>query len=237
METTALPDEDKRSRVRAMDAGTLLATVVGAGIGAVIGIGGSFGLQSWVWRRQDRQAREKQRELIDNVRLLLHLEMQRNLDAVKRLNHRVIQIVEGLPEEMEFERLVRFAGDPLPLWERTAWIRLTAQLPTALVPEQIRAAATMLDTFAMLGEYHDVMARQLPDRLVYNLESWLKSSPASRTPMREYKPLADALDSYGNLMESVWQRCKGIMNELAQAENPIPQPRDTVSGNGGKQEA
>jgi len=117
-------------------------TIIG-GLLSLVGaaIGGFFALRA-VSRSHtlDRAAKlEHERQLSERVRIMLSLEIDENYAALEKYDagideRTLFQNSPGQPKE----RAQQLSDVPLPQWSHKYWDGLTASIPLALTPDEIR---------------------------------------------------------------------------------------------------
>lgn len=164
---------------------------------------------------------EQQTEI---VRQRLWDEVEFNLEKVRDLYKRVIDGAEGMHDEMELMKRVRFVRNALPSWQRVIWQTQAAQLPLPL-----GTSAHALNTFYSylddLQGYHDRMTQDMPANLIYNYDAWWGSYQNGRipngSPLETSSFRTDAID-FIKRTQTTWYQCEGLLGMLRNQANPVP---------------
>jgi hypothetical protein len=171
-----------------------------------------------------RIAREREAEL-RNVRLLLHLEVQHNLDRLKELHDHLILNREG--NELEFQAEARFIAATLPVWGHLMFDTLAVRVPEALAPEAVTRMYSLYSKLERLTTLQQTLATTLPPNLVRDffvrhadlMQVWRRGEAQESDQWYRY----DELSAFKAASWQTWSECQSIINGLIAAGNPIPE--------------
>jgi hypothetical protein len=162
-----------------MDINTLIAAGVGI-FASVLGawVGGRYAKQSVSHSHNlQLEAQQKQeREFAESVRTMLSVEIDDNVKALERFDAGIdLQLVfSETPVRKGMDRPQVLGVTQLPLWKHEYWRTLTASIPVALSPDEIRKCHehhSLLDELTTIkgtprsgtSTWHNVMEQKMSD--------------------------------------------------------------------------
>lgn len=210
----------------------ITAAILAAVFASLAGLGGAwlgtqFSLRSLQRDGEaERRERVKEKEIhLRNIRLLLHVEIQQNLDTLKELQTALYAQREGA--EVNFQAQVHFMATLLPTWGRLMFERLAHELPDALPPETIQRVYAFYWHLARLNSLQPVLLTKVPPRLVPDFLAWLEQSRAEQaqehpTTIADWARYTD-FKQFKADTQDIWNECLGIINGLVIGGNPVPE--------------
>jgi hypothetical protein len=201
----------------------LAVLVAGFGV-AWLGAWWSAHLAQETLRQERRHAADEKGSELSNIRVLLHLELQHNLDKVRDLHHALFDNREG--EEIEFVAEARFITVTLPAWGHLMFDALAARLPEAMTPDIVTRVYSLYWSLERLTTLQQTLSASQPANLISDFFAWhadntqalLRGSGSSVTTWARYQDFK----AFEKSSASAWRECNGIIND-AMRGNPVPE--------------
>lgn len=180
-------------------------------IGTVVGTMLGFTLNEVaVWRRE----RSEKKEQAKKVRLMVTLEIDRNLDLLQEFWEVVNQ--EDLTKKSETQAYIQlaeqFAVSPLPHWSHAIWQSEIPMLPLALNEKEVRAVHRLYTNFDMIESIHSSLSVLELDRQEERRATKGKESIGLRSFVTP---------KFYKLAPEIWLQCEKVINEIIQQGNPL----------------
>lgn len=172
------------------------------------------------------RSRHARRLLQQNVRTLLHVEIEHNLTMLRELFNKVTWNVEGTPDELEFQKRTRFASALLPQWGRLMWESQAVHLPEVFTQDFIQRIYQFYTHLDDLTTSQAALKSKVPPHLAPDYEAFLqynresiarRTSPSQLESWADYPKMQQFLADTGEL----WRRSYGLMNGLLTSGNPV----------------
>ncbi len=165
----------------------LTAAVVGAIVGGVVGGGiGLIGVFYAAARSEQslrRLADEQNQTLLARALENLKVEVDYNTMMLDSLRKRVSLNLDGLPEEQELQKRMRFADDRLPDWLHNTWDSQRLHVAGALSRDHIGDMAVWFAQLKRLADLQHALLQTITDRLRLSYRNYLRDP----SPYRQYR--------------------------------------------------
>ena len=187
-------------------------------------------------QREGRQRKEQK----EAVCTLLHLEISQNLAWLDDFwRNKIEHNLEGLADEIAFQRRIHLIQGPLPAWSHLMWESQAAALSLALSEEELKAVFHFHAQLERLTTLRSSLSEALPSIILEQYNVWRAYSLEDRKQLNQWfipippggkhpyacAPLLDLyLKQFNDETASLWAECEGIRTELRTRDNPLPAP-------------